>query len=195
MRPFLIFLTSILLVPSAVSGPFGTEMGMTKADLGITSDTRELALYKYKITSMPKNSRMFESYVVRVTPKNGLCYLKAIGVDINTSRYGNDIRTQFERVNSALKKKYTSGTDYDFLSVGSIWDEPEDFMMGLVKEERYLAASYDDEEGSKMVEDVQAAYLSAYGLSMDKGYLAIDYQFRNYDACKAEVEAVEDDVF
>lgn len=195
MRLFLLFLASILVVPSAVSGPFGTDMGMTKADLGIASSAEELAPYKYQIKNTPKNSRMFETYIVTVTPNHGLCYLKAVGVDINTSRYGSEVRTQFERVDSALKKKYASGERVDFLRGGSIWDEPEDFMMGLVKKERLLQTYYDDEEGSKMVEDVQAAYLSANGLAMDKGYLVLDYRFRNFDACQAEIRAIEDDVF
>ena len=190
-------LASLILFFSspAFSGPFGTSEGMTKSDLGITSSTKELGLYKYRLTDLPKTSRLFESYVVQVTPQHGLCYIKAVGVTVSSSRYGEGVRTVFDRVNTALSKKYTSGNLQDFLRTGSIWDEPEDFMMGLKQKERILAGYYDEEEGSVMVENIEKAYLRALALSNDKGYIVVDYFFENHNACQAEVDSVENDVF
>ena len=68
-------------------------------------------------------------------------------------------------------------------------------MTGLQKKERVLAAYYDEEENSVMVEGVAKAWLGASALSQDTGYVYIDYFFDNYDACKAETEAEMDDVF
>ena len=190
-------LASLILFFSspAFSGPFGTSEGMTKSDLGITSSTKELGLYRYQLTDLPKTSRLFESYVVKVTPQHGLCYIKAVGVTVSSSRYGEGVRTVFDRVNTALSKKYTSGNLQDFLRTGSIWDEPEDFMMGLKQKERILAGYYDEEEGSVMVENIEKAYLRALALSNDKGYIVVDYFFENHNACQAEVDSVENDVF
>ena len=190
-------LASLILFFSspAFSGPFGTSEGMTKSDLGITSSTKELGLYRYQLTDLPKTSRLFESYVVKVTPQHGLCYIKAVGVTVSSSRYGEGVRTVFDRVNTALSKKYTSGNLQDFLRTGSIWDEPEDFMMGLKQKERILAGYYDEEEGSVMVENIEKAYLRALALSNDKGYVVVDYFFENHNACQAEVDSVENDVF
>lgn len=192
LAPFILIL--MFSVP-VTAGPFGTEMGMTKEQLGITSSTEEIATYRYKLATLPKTSPLFEYYVVEVSPRNGLCYLKAIGNNVSTSRYGNELRRMFDRVNSSLERKYTSGTISDFLRSGSIWDEPEDFMMGLTKRERVLAAYYDEEEGSVMVENVAKAYLNAKGLGSDTGFIVIDYFYDNSAACDAEIEAVQDDVF
>jgi|SaaInlStandDraft_1057018.scaffolds.fasta_scaffold167151_1 hypothetical protein len=195
MKTQILALLILFFSSPAFSGPFGTSEGMTKSDLGITSSTKEISLYKYQLTDLPKTSSLFEAYVVQVTPKNGLCYLKAVGVTVSSSRYGEGVRNMFDRVNAALSKKYTSGNLQDFLRTGSIWDEPEDFMMGLNKKERILAGYYDEEEGSVMVENIEKAYLRALALSNDKGYVVVDYYFENHDSCQAEVDAAENDVF
>jgi hypothetical protein len=168
---------------------------MSKSDLGIGADTVEISTYKYQLTKLPKTSNLFESYVVIVTPDNGLCYLKAIGVDVDTSAYGSQLKQAFTKVNKSLQNKYVKGLTLDFLSSGSIWSESRDFMMGLLKKERYLLASYNAEEGSTMAEGVKEATLSGHALSSDKGYLSLDYNFDNYDSCNSEIEAIDEDVF
>jgi hypothetical protein len=191
------FILSILILISShsIAAPFGTEMGMSKDELGIKSVTKEIATYKWELSSLPKSSNLFESYIVVVTPENGLCFLKAVGQNVTTSVYGTELRTAFDRVNNSLKRKYSKSYVADFLNSGSIWDEPKDFMMGLLKKERTLAAYYDEEEGSTMVEGVAKAYIKAYAMNSNKGWVTIDYFFDNHDACSAEITAIEDDVF
>ena len=198
MRFICLLLASMAYSAVAIAGPFGTEIGMLKGDLGITSTTKRIggeSDYKWELKSLPKSSSLFDSYIVKVTPQNGLCFIKAFGKDVSTSRYGEGLRGNFERVNSALEKKYQRGDTQDFVRYGSIWDDPEDFMMGLIKKERVLAAYYDEEENSVMVEGVAKAYLRASAFSQDEGFVYIDYFFDNYEACKAEADAEMDDVF
>ena len=187
----------VTFATNSIAGPFGVEMGMSKADLGISNASQMLAegTFKWKVESLPKNSRFFEYYIVQVTPQNGLCYLKAVGQDVSTSAYGTSLRTAFDKVNNQLQKKYSGGTNADFLRSGSIWDEPEDFMMGLQKSERVLAAYYDEEEGSTMVEGVTKAYLTANAASSDSGWVSINYVFENHDACTEELNALDASVF
>ena len=193
MRPLFVIL--LLASGYATAAPFGTSIGMSKSDLGIGADTVEISTYKYALSELPKTSKLFESYVVKVTPDNGLCYLKAVGVNINTSVYGSELKAEFTKVNKSLQKKYIKGETLDFLSDGSIWNERRDFMIGLLKKERFLIAYYDAEEGSTMVESVQKAILSASALSSDTGYIGLDYYFDNHDSCNSEIEAIEEDVF
>jgi len=193
MRPLLVIL--LLASGYATAGPFGTSIGMSKSDLGIGANTEELSTYKFQLSKLPKTSKLFESYIVKVTPDNGLCYVKAIGVNIDSSVYGSQLKTQFTKLNKSLQKKYIKGTTHDFLSSGSIWNEPRDFMTGLLKKERFLVAYYDAEEGSTMVEGVQRAVLSGSALSSDTGYVNIDYFFNNHDSCNSEIEAIDEDVF
>lgn len=193
MRIFIIGLYFISF--NSMSAPFGTEMGMTKTEIGINSTHKEISAYRWGLKSLPKTSKLFESYVVTVTPKNGLCYLRAVGVDISTSRYGTDLKSTFDKINNSLKKKYIKGEDNDMLSHGSIWNEPRDYMMGLVKKERFLVTFYNKEKGSTMSENVKTVMLKASALSSEKGFITLDYAFDNNDACNAEINALEDDVF
>ena len=193
IRPLFAFL--LLASAEATAAPFGTSIGMSKSDLGIGADTVEISTYKYHLSKLPKTSKLFESYVVKVTPDNGLCYFKAIGVNINTSAYGSDLKAEFTKVNKSLQKKYIKGDTLDYLSGGSIWKEPRHFMMGLLKKERFLKAYYDPEEGSTMVESVQKAILSGSALSSDTGFISLEYYFDNHDSCNSEIEAIEEDVF
>ena len=125
-------LTILILISShSIAGPFGTEMGMSKDELGIKSVTEKIGTYQWKLSSLPKSSNLFEYYVVVVTPENGLCFLKTVGKNVTTSVYGTELRSVFDRVNNSLKKKYSKGSVADFLNSGSIWDEPKDFMIAV----------------------------------------------------------------
>ena len=107
MRFICLLLAAMSYSAIALAGPFGTEIGMPKGDLGITATTERVggdSDYKWKLRSMPKTSSLFEAYVVKITPQNGLCYIKAVGKNVNTSRYGEGLRQYFERVEGALKK-------------------------------------------------------------------------------------------
>jgi hypothetical protein len=191
----IIFTLFLFLPITALAGPFGTEMGMSKEELGIKGTNEEISTFKWKLASLPKTSKLIDFYVVTVTPKNGLCAIRAVGKDVTTSAYGTQLRSAFEKINKSLQKKYSKGESYDFLNAGSIWDDERDFMMGMLKKERHLAYSYKEENGSTMVENVSSVFLAAGALSKQKGYVAINYSFENHEGCSAEIDAVDDDAF
>ena len=196
-----ILLTTILAISASLTanisfaGPFGTEMGMTAEQLGITSSTKVLSPHLYQLQKLPKMSSMFEYYLVTVTPQSGLCGIRAVGNDITTSVYGEGLKRQFDSLYKAVEKKYGKGTRADFLKSGSIWYELNEWTMGLYKNERVLAGYFDEEEGSTMVENVTQAWISATALHTDKGYLRIDYKYSNAPACESEIQSLQEDVF
>ena len=83
---------------------------------------------------------------------------------------------------------------HDFLRSGSIWDEPEDWAMGLYKEERVLQ-SFWTFSPARSEDGVQAVYLTANALSSSKGYVSLFYEFSNFDQCSKELDKAKNAAF
>lgn len=189
-RIFLFVLACLFCATNAVAGPFGLEMGMSLKDIG--GAPQKLAPGKYKLTNVPKSHSAFEAYVVQVAPKGGLCWIKAVGKDISTSSYGIELKSAFKDMEQKLEASYGKHKTMDFLMSGSIWHEPNDWMMGLIKKERVLAAIWEKSEGSSLPSDIEQIGLIASPISGDKGYISIEYSFTNKESCEAEIAAQED---
>ena len=179
-----------LIITSADAGPFGLSMGAKKSTFtGLENLEKDL----YKIKNAPKPHSHFQYYVLKIGDKSGLCAIRAIGKTIDTNRYGTKLKSEFEEMKELLTKKYKKGKTYDFLRSGSIWNEPEDFMTGLTKKERYLAAIWDAKEESKLPSNLKNVSLNAAGLNTEKGVIILEYNFSNIDQCKKEHEAIDAD--
>lgn len=183
-------ITGFLCVTNAMAGPFGLDMGMTLKDMG--GKAEKVANGKYKLTTVPKPHSAFEAYVVQLAPKGGLCWIKAIGKDIPTSAYGIELKSAFNDMKGKLEKVYGKHETTDLLMPGSIWDEPNDFMMAMIKKERFLMAIWDNEKGSTFTDNIKKVGLIALPAGRDKGYISVEYSFTNEKACEAELAAQED---
>jgi hypothetical protein len=190
---------AILLAPfifgqdASLPAPFGVRMGTKKAELG--KITKEIAKFKFELATVPKPHRQFESYVVQVTPKAGVCFVKAISVDISTSAYGSELRARFNEIREQVDGVYGKGTLLDYLPSDSIWNEPRDWMMGLLKKERALMTRWSGKDDLIMKYGIRDIFLAAGATSSDTGYVTLEYYFDNYDACEAEVKDSEKNVF
>jgi len=67
-----------------------------------------------------------------------LVKLAAIGKNVSTSVYGSELKDAFNEMEKSIIAGYGDSKRYDFLRSGSIWDEPKDFMMGLLKKKELL---------------------------------------------------------
>lgn len=121
-----------------------------------------------------------------------MCWIKAIGKDISTSAYGVELKLEFEEMNEKLTKAYGAGETTDILMSGSIWDEPKDFMMALIKKERFLMVIWDEEKASDLKENLTQVGLIASPIGRSKGYLLVEYSFSNKENCDKEIAAQED---
>jgi hypothetical protein len=189
---FLTVLVFAFAMPLQVfAGPFGLEMGMKLAQL--PGDPKSLDGGFYKLTKVPKPHSSFESYVVRIAPSTGVCWIKGIGVDITTNSYGMELKSAFEKLRGKLDSAYGKSNLSDLLLPNSIWNEPNDWMMGLIKKERLLAAQWGSKYGSKLPSDIESITLVAFPSGRSKGYLSLEYSGVKEDACDAELAAKEDD--
>jgi hypothetical protein len=173
-----------------LGGPFGLAMGMKKSDF--SGPLAEVSPGKYTTTQVAKPFRLFETYVLKFGPDTGLCYVKAISKNISTSVYGFELQREFDTLKEKLAQRYGDHKLVDHLYYDSIWNDPKDWMMALRKKQRVLAAFWDHEEGSRLPSDISSIAAQASALASEKGYIAVDYEFTNHDACSAAIDSAQD---
>lgn len=191
------FLPLVVLISPTLcwAGPFGFEYGMTKeqvVELVGEKALEETRGNNYQFSTAPKPHASFETYMVVISPRAGLIRIKAISKTIETNIYGDDVKEEFHNILQALTTTYGKGENYDFLRAGSIWNEPQDWMVGLLKDERTLAASW-RLQGHES--HMTAILLQAKGLSRDSGYITLDYEFEGFAEYMKEEEKKEQSVF
>lgn len=191
IRILLVTVFAVLFAQYTIAGPFGLSMGMTIKD--IDSKAQKVAPNVYLTKEVPKPHSAFDEYVVKIGPKNGLCWIKAIGADISTSSYGIELKSAFDEMAGKLKKAYGKGEITGMLLPGSIWDAPNEFMMAMIKQERFLMAIWQKEKGSKLEDGLSEIGLIASASGRENGYLSLEYSFSNKEACNKEIDELEDD--
>jgi hypothetical protein len=185
-----------LLVGSCSAGPFGFEYGMTKDAViklvgkdAVKEDKGDTLILR----TAPRPHELFESYIVIISPERGLLKVLASSQDINTSRYGDEIKAQFEIIRKGLENVYGEPTDtLDFLRAGSIWNEPRDWLMGLLKKERTLEVFWGFKPPKQHLTTVD---LEATALTTETAYLRLSYEFEGWTQYLEERRAKKSDVF
>ena len=118
------------------------------------------------------------------SPKDGLLLIVAFGPGIRTNGFGEAVHDSFLKIHDALSKTYgqPDGT-VDRVKDGSIWAEPQGWMMGLLKEERELLALWSKSVFStkKLPNRISGIVLEAKATSTEQGFLQLSYQFDGYD--------------
>ena len=182
----LLFCGALVIVPgTVVAGPFGIEQGMKKGQLNIQ---KKIEPFLYLITP-PKTHPEFKTYVVNHHPKTGVCLLRAVGVTINTSVYGTELRNKFEEIREQISKIYGINKLTDMLREGSIWSEPKDWMMALKKKQRGLQAKWSINTGANLKDGIMQILLGPRATTTESGYLLLQYKFSNHIECAELMKA------
>jgi hypothetical protein len=185
------FVTAALAQEQAA--PFGLHMGMKQSELSVEKEGKKPGMFRLK--TVPKPHRSFDWYVVQVGPKSGLCWIKAVGNDVKTSVYGSELKTELDSLRTGLGEVYGKSKFFDKLLSGSIWNEPNDWTMGLLKGERIYLSSWSVEEGSTLKPGLNKILLAANATSRNTGYVSLEYYFDNYSACEKEIATEGSKVF
>lgn len=185
---------ALFLTSPVVAGPFGVEMGMPLAELGTPEG--EISPGMYHFEKLPKSHPAFEGYIVQATPDQGVCWIKAIGVDIPTNEDGTEFVAAFEEMRSKLQRIYGAHDITRLLDENSIWSEPEDFMAGILNDERLYVAHWSQDYGSDLEPPLIQIGLMAEATNNETGYYTVEYYFENHELCDAEASNYEpvDDV-
>jgi hypothetical protein len=173
------------------SGPFGLQKGMTLDDFA--GNLRELAYGVYQINTVPKPHAAFDNYILRISPKEGLYYIKGIGKTIDSDSFGINLKLAFQNIEKKLTKKYGKHESIDRLLSGSIWDDSNDYMMSLLQDERIVYANWEADHGSTLDEHLQMIFLGISAKDTSSGYVNIEYYFDNADVAEKEMDEINDD--
>lgn len=171
-----------------MSGPFGLEMGLSATEI----NAEQVAPGAYKLMNVPQPHSAFESYLAKIAPNAGLFWIKAIGKNIISSSHGFELRNAFLDMKNKLTQSYGNCESIDLLLPGSIWNEPTDYMMSLIKQERKLGAIWESAYGSKLKNNVKSVVLIATAIDNSTGYLQIEYCFDNEVIGQIELSVKED---
>ena len=153
-------------------GPFGISMGLSKDDVesvvgaGAALMEVEGQPNLFATTAPPRPHPRFENYLLKILPTAGVCQIRGIGVTIRSSSHGVEIRRAFNDLATTISDTYGEYEEADYLLPGSIWDEPEDWMMALRQNERRLQAVW---KGSTLPNEVLTIILDASALSRKPG--------------------------
>ena len=197
MRPTLLAGVCVLLTAAVVTGqtanatvasPFGLRMGLTRDMVGIIDE--EVAPYKFLLNSVPKPDPDLAIYTVTVTPKAGLCTVRSMSPNVQTTAFGTELKSRFDRMVSQLAEVHGRPSVLNTLVRGSVLNEPKDWMASLLKKDRALFAMWSS-ENFLQTSALARVTVSANALSETRGYLAVQYYFSNYDQCQAEIAGSE----
>ena len=166
---------------------FGITKGQKASSLSVI---KKIDALNYQI-SVPTPNPEFDMYIARVSPRSGVCRVSGIGKTHEDDRYGAATRAAFERLQGSLERKYGSFKNYDYLKAGSIWKDPQDFHMAILKKERSLTTFWDDEEGSNLPDGLDSIMLQANAVTSGP-YVTVAYEFSNIGDCVA-ARQVQDD--
>jgi hypothetical protein len=151
--------------------PFGFKRGMTKAEIIAAVGSKSVdkdegdALF---LATAPNPHPDFAAYVIFVSPSTGIAKVTGTSRKFQTNSFGESIQEKFKDFATALDSSYGQAKIYDYLKVGSIWDQPQEWMMGLLKEERTLVAYWSVGDSVTIMEQAEAD-------SMDSGYMTVAY--------------------
>ena len=189
LRLFLLAAAYISFSHSAIAGPFGLDVESFNPVAG-KCELKQPNLYSCNV---PKPHPDIESYIVKFVENVGICLIKGISEDIPDSRYGIDTKSKTDEIAAQLTPKYGKNTEFiDNLLPGSIWDQPEDWMMGLIKEERFYMYVWKPNEP---VDGIISIYLAAQNTNTDNGYFAVEFHTSKSAECEAAIEKGSADSF
>ncbi len=179
------------LLPAG-DGPFGLDAALTKKNIedmtGQTLVASETSTNLYFAKNLPKENSNFESYGLVISPKVGLCQIRAIGKTINTDSYGIELKSAFEDLKSSLDSIYGKGEKEDFLLPGSIWKEPQDWMMGLYKKERIYMAEWKSGKDAMKKNSLTYIGMGIRSVNSSSGFVLLEYHFNNDSSCQEEMK-------
>ena len=184
--------SSSALLPPA-DGPFGLQAGLTKKNIeDMTGEVLKPVDGKvnlYMLSATPKKNPDFESFGLLISPKAGLCQIRALGKDINSDSYGFALKSKFDEISNTLKSIYGDGKKTDFLLSGSIWKDPNDWMMGLVKGERVLMMEWKGKNEVMEKNEISEVGMDVRANNSSSGYVFLQYTFSNNSVCEAEIDS------
>ncbi|MBB1492887.1 hypothetical protein H5395_15430 [Paracoccus sp. MC1854] len=190
-RPRCSILVAILtLLAGGVSAaPFGINY---EADTPEKLGCESIKSNFYRCKTLPAMHPDMEYYVIQYEPTVGFCMIKGVGINISDNRFGYKTQALTDRVADQVKRKYGTPQKLDYLKTGSIWDEPEDWMMGIKIQERSYAYLWSP---SPPIEGIEGIIVGAHALDAETGYVNVEFHTPRTDECDAAADSSASEAF
>lgn len=165
-----------------MSSPFGIEF---YSDISALQVIQDLGVGLY-ILMPPTPHPLLETYVVRSTASLGVVSIRGVGAVIENDKFGDATRAAVDRLANQLISRYQGARKQDDLRFGSIWNEPEDWLSGLINNERYYSYFWHREHGACLPDDLESVLLCA---APHEGFGAtVILEYTSVKASEAEAE-------
>ena len=165
------------------SGAFGFRMGQRIEEINANA-TKNAGWFE--TTAPPMPSRLFPEIVIQATKASGVCFVKGVGENFTSDSNGLSVKSELEKLRATLDLKYGPSELNDQLVTGSIWNEPEDWMMSLLKKERIYFIEWSPPTG-----DIKTVSIIPNASSTDSAYITIEYYFKNSDKCDEDIRRLD----
>jgi len=173
------------------NGPFGLAKGIKREEFDIA--ITEVQPCVFHAETLPKKHSAFQYYFLRITPVQGLAWIKAVGVNTQTNPYGYELKGTFDEMKAKLQNIYGKPELVDFMMHDSIWKDARDWMQAIQSGERRLFAQWENKSNTQLPSNLQSVFLYASAQDSYSGSIIIEYAFDNIDAANQEIAMLEDD--
>ena len=177
----------------SVPSPFGFRYGSTKEQIikklgssAVAKDSGNIVSFK----TAPNPHPQFELYTLFFSPAKGLLKVAAVSKDIRTSDDGSDLKLAFNTMKSGLESKYGASKSLDSCKGSDVECESQFYMMQLMENNRSLFALW-----SPTTAAGTGIVLEGKALGINKGYLALSYEFPGWDKYVEEMDNRKNSVF
>jgi len=166
-------------------GPFGVTMG-TPISHYASCERHPEQVGWYMCRSLPKSHASFEMYYIQAHPKIGVCFVKAIGKDIDRDARGEKTKAEIKKLALQIEQTYGPHTAIrDSLSSRSSFKAPDEWLAGVEQDERTF--SY-DWTGGNYPNNIDSIHVFARATDGQTGYATAEFYFKNEKQCDSELD-------
>lgn len=182
----LVVLSTLCFPIAAMADAFGLAMGAAIKDLDVVKD-QGAPVGMFRLADVPEARAGYKAFLGQFSDKQGLCWVKAIGVDIPSDSSGTQAQAIFAKEKSSLAGSYGEPQSFDFRFTGRADSDLEDWMQGIKEADRYFAAIWERKINSDLPDDIKSIGLVLNASSGSVGYLSLEYTFENIERCEQEL--------
>jgi len=182
------------------TGPFGLQRGMTRQQIinlvgKDAVDTAHSHDEFLRVTAVPKPNRAFDSYLLIISPTDGLVKLLASGVSVETGDAGAELKEAFNTVVVGVSQKYgDTKSNFDTCTGSDVECSNAQFwMMSLKSKNRTVAAFW--ELTKQPINSVTIIEVRLNPLSINSGYVTVSYEFEGFAKYIAAKQVKQNDSY
>ena len=181
-----VLLAGCLSAAATLADSFGLSMGLPVEDIATAKDEGSPA-GMLRLLSVAEPNESYETYLGQFSDVQGLCWIKAIGLEIPSDSKGTQVRALFAKETLRLAKMFGEAKDFDFRFSGRSDADLDNWLQAISDGDRYVAAIWDSSSGALLPENLRSVGLVLNAYSLEVGYLSLEYTFENINLCEREL--------